>query len=55
VHVPRSLQEAFGTKLPEWLGRVAGTIRCAESAINIKPVSNLRGLARYLLKGMDSR
>jgi hypothetical protein len=55
VHVPPSLREAFGTKLPEWLGRVAGNIRCRESAINVKPVSNLRSLARYLLKGMDSR
>jgi hypothetical protein len=55
VHVPPSLREAFRTKLPEWLGQVAGTIRCAESAINIKPVTNLRSLARYLLKGMDAR
>src|SRR5205807_3180683 len=55
VHVPKSLREAFHTKLPKWLEQVAGTIRCAESAINVKPVSNLRGIARYLLKGMDSR
>jgi hypothetical protein len=55
VHVPPSLREAFRTKVPEWLGQVAGTILCAESAINIKPVTNLRSLARYLLKGMDPR
>jgi hypothetical protein len=55
VHIPKPLWEAFRTKLPEWLGQVAGTIHCAESAINTKPVSDLRGLARYLLKGMDQR
>jgi hypothetical protein len=55
VHVPKSLRKAFHAKVPEWLGRVAGSIRCRESAINVKPVSNLRTLARYLLKGMDSR
>jgi hypothetical protein len=55
VHVPPSLRESFRTKLPEWLGQVAGTIRFAESAIDVRPVSNLPGLARYLLKGMDSR
>jgi hypothetical protein len=55
VHVPPSLLEAFRTKLPEWLGQVAGTIGCAESATNIKPVTNLRSLARYMLKGMDAR
>jgi hypothetical protein len=37
------------------LTRVAETIRCHESAIKIKPVPNLRGLGRYLLKGMDPR
>ena len=51
VHIPKSLRAAFDTKLPEWLARVAGTIRCGESAIDIKPVRNLRGLGRYLLKG----
>jgi hypothetical protein len=55
VHVPSSLRKAFGTRLPKWLARVAGIIRCSESAINIKPVSKLRSLTRYLLKGMDSR
>jgi hypothetical protein len=55
VHVPKPLRAAFDAKLPEWLTRVAGTIRCHESAIKIEPVWNLRGLARYLLKGMDSR
>jgi hypothetical protein len=55
VHVPKSLREAFGRKLPKWLARVAGIIRCSKSAINIKPVPKLRSLARYLLKGMDSR
>jgi hypothetical protein len=55
VHVPKPLQEAFATKLPKWLARVAGIIRCSESAIKITPVPKLRTLARYLLKGMDSR
>ena len=55
VHVPQSLRKAFGTKLPNWLARVAGTITCRESAINIKPVPNLRGLGLYFLKGIDPR
>lgn len=55
LHLPESLRAAFDTKLAEWLARVAGTITCRESAINIEPVYNLHGLGRYLLKGMDPR
>ena len=55
LHVPKSLQAAFGRKLEEWLARVAGPITCRERAIKIQPVPNLRGLGRYLLKGMDAR
>jgi hypothetical protein len=55
LHIPKSLRAAFEIKLAEWLARVAGTILCRESAINIKPVTNLRGLGLYLLKGMDPR
>jgi hypothetical protein len=55
LHLPKSLRAAFEIKLTEWLVRVAGTITCRESAINIKPVTNLRGLGRYLLKGIDPR
>jgi hypothetical protein len=53
VHIPKSLRTAFGRKLPEWLARIAGTVRCGESAINVKSVYDLGGLGRYLLKGMD--
>jgi hypothetical protein len=55
LHLPKSLRAAFHNKLPEWIARVAGTITCIENAIHIKPVTNLRGLGRYLLKGMDPR
>jgi len=55
LHLPKSLRASFDTKLSEWLARVAGTITCRESAINIEPVTNLRGLGRYLMKGMDPR
>jgi hypothetical protein len=55
LHLPKSLQAAFETKLAKWLARVAATITCRESAINIKPVNNLHGLGLYLLKGMDPR
>jgi hypothetical protein len=55
LHLPKSLRASFDTKLSEWLARVAGTITCRESAIKVKPVPNLRGLGRYLLKGMDPR
>jgi len=55
LHLPKSLRAAFEIKLAEWLARVAGTITCRESAINIEPVYNLHGLGRYLLKGMDPR
>jgi hypothetical protein len=54
-HLPKSLRATFDTKLAEWLARVAGTTTCRESAINIKPVTHLRGLGLYLLKGMDPR
>jgi hypothetical protein len=52
---PKIVASAIRSKLREWLARVAGTIACRESAINIKPVTNLRGLGLYLLKGMDPR
>jgi hypothetical protein len=52
VHIPKSLRAKFDTKLPEWLTRVAGTIRCPE-AIKIKPVWYLPTLLPYLLKGLD--
>ena len=55
LHLPKSLRAAFEIKIAEWLARVAGTITCKESAINIKPVTDLRGLGLYLLKGMDPR
>jgi hypothetical protein len=55
LHLPKSLRAAFEIKLAEWLARVAGPITCRESAIKIQPVPNLRGLGRYLLKGMDPR
>ena len=55
LHLPKSLRAAFEIKIAEWLARVAGTITCRESAINIEPVTNLRGLGRYLMKGMDPR
>jgi hypothetical protein len=55
LHLPKSLRRTFHTKLAEWVARAAGTITCRESAVNIKRVTNLRGLGRYLLKGMDPR
>jgi hypothetical protein len=55
LHLPKSLRAAFEIKIAEWLGRVAGTITCRESAIKIQTVTNLRGLGLYLLKGMDPR
>jgi hypothetical protein len=55
LHLPKSLRAAFEIKLAEWLARVAGTITCRESAVNIETVTSLRGLGLYLLKGMDPR
>ena len=55
VHIPKPLLAGFREKLPLWLARVAGTVHCSASAIKIQPVKNLRGLDRYLLKGMDPR
>ena len=55
LHLPKLLRALFDTKLPEWVARVAGTIACRDSAIKIKPVTNLPGLGRYLMKGMDPR
>ena len=53
VHIPKSLRTSFDRKLPEWMARVSGIVRCGESAIKLEPVPNLPGLGRYLLKGMD--
>jgi hypothetical protein len=33
VHIPKSLRIAFERKLPEWLARVAGTVRCGEAPL----------------------
>lgn len=53
VHIPKALRAEFREKLPLWLARVAGTVHCSASAINVEPVTRLRGLERYVLKGMD--
>ena len=51
LHLPKSLRATFATKLGEWLARVAGTITCHESAINIKPVPNLPASVATSSKG----
>ena len=53
VHIPKALRAEFRETLPLWLARVSGTVHCSESAINVEPVTRLRGLERYILKGMD--
>ena len=52
VHVPQQIRSAFDRRLNGWVATLTG--RPAEAgAINIKPIHNIVGLKRYVLKGTD--
>lgn len=48
VHVPEIRLEDFKVRLHTWVGNIANN-----ADIQIKPISNVVGLKRYVLKGID--
>ena len=52
VHIPKGASKAFRAKLTDWLEGLAG-VRPQSRAIRIKPVYNLVGAKRYVLKGVN--
>ncbi len=52
VHVPTGLQRAFRRKVAEWLHSLVGVTPSA-SAVDVRPIYNLIGARRYILKGID--
>jgi hypothetical protein len=51
VHVPTTRQNEFQDKVEEWLNSATGIIY-SDKAIDIKQVTNPKGLEKYMLKGM---
>jgi hypothetical protein len=52
VHIPAPMTKAFHAKLDEWLASIAGG-EVDTGAANLKPIYNLTGIRRYILKGVD--
>ncbi len=52
VHVPAGLQRTFQHKVAEWLQSLVGVAPLA-SAVDVRPIYNLIGARRYILKGID--
>lgn len=52
VHVPAGLQRSFQRKVTEWIQSLVGATPSA-SAVDVRPVYNLVGARRYILKGID--
>lgn len=53
VHVQAEHQADFRRRLMDWTAGVTGGVR-AQRAIKTKPVNNLVGVKKYILKGMDA-
>lgn len=51
VHIPRGLVREFESVLPVWLTATVGDFD--SSAVLHRPIYNITGAKRYLLKGMD--
>jgi len=52
VHVPRGMYRSFDRKIRAWLMSLLDAPP-EPHAINVKPIHNLTGLRRYVLKGVD--
>ena len=52
VHVPGGLIQEFRRRLPRWVSSLVGR-RPDDSAIHCRPIDNITGLKRYMLKGID--
>jgi hypothetical protein len=52
VYIPHGAYRAFDRRLSEWMSSLLGG-EPEEQAVRIKSISNLTGLKRYILKGID--
>jgi len=52
VHVPKGIGTKLGRKLEAWLGSLTGE-EAASGDIQMKPIYNLVGVRRYVLKGVN--
>lgn len=55
VHVPKAIRRPFEDRLPRWVETVAGEVHSTTNAIHVEPVEGAKGLARYLMKGIEPR
>jgi hypothetical protein len=53
VHVPKRLRASFPKMVAAWLGSVSGS-KPPPEAVEVKPIHNLIGVKRYILKGTDA-
>jgi hypothetical protein len=53
VHMPAKMRWSFKRKVIDWLEEAAGHSP-PERAFNLKPIKNIVGLGRYILKGTDA-
>ncbi len=51
LHIPERLREEFEDKLPLWIEKVLGGLD--QGMFAVRPVYNLNGLLRYMLKGVE--
>jgi hypothetical protein len=52
VHLPQQIHSAFDRRLSDWLATLTGA-SIEAGAIKIKPIHNIVGLRRYVLKGTE--
>lgn len=52
VHMPIDLRAAFSGRISRWVEGVTGT-KPPPNAVQIKPIYNIIGLRRYILKGVN--
>ncbi len=52
VHIPRGMVREFRRRLPLWIASVAGEPE-GPGVMKARPIYNITGLKRYMLKGVD--
>lgn len=52
VHIPRGLVREFRRSLPQWIAATVGG-PVSHDTVKHRPIYNVTGLKRYVLKGMD--
>ena len=53
VHIPRGLVREFRRSLPQWIAATVGG-PVPHNTVKHRPIYNVTGLKRYMLKGMDA-